>query len=98
MFQAKAIATRVNAFGLDVVYHGRHVQADAAYRYYLALLDMAKDVDILNVAASGGSRRRRLRSRMSPPRLSRPPTSPTRSSSCGSAVTPSNGPTRASST
>jgi lactate dehydrogenase-like 2-hydroxyacid dehydrogenase len=59
MFQAKAIATRVNAFGLDVVYHARHAQADAAYRYYLSLLDMAKDVDILIVAASGGSRRRR---------------------------------------
>ena len=28
----KAIATRVKAFGLDVVYHGRHAQADVPYR------------------------------------------------------------------
>jgi lactate dehydrogenase-like 2-hydroxyacid dehydrogenase len=50
----KAIATRITAFGLDVVYHGRHAQAHVAYRYYPSLLDMAKDVDILIVAASGG--------------------------------------------
>ena len=30
----KAIAKRVSAFGLDVVYHGRHAQADVPYRYY----------------------------------------------------------------
>ena len=33
----KAIATRVSAFGLDVVYHGRHAQADVA----LSLLSLA---------------------------------------------------------
>jgi lactate dehydrogenase-like 2-hydroxyacid dehydrogenase len=56
----KAIATRVNAFGLPVVYHGRHAQADVAYRYYPALLDMAKDVDILIVAAAGGPETRHI--------------------------------------
>jgi lactate dehydrogenase-like 2-hydroxyacid dehydrogenase len=50
----KAIATRVGAFGLDVVYHGRHAQADAPYRYYSSLVDMAKAVDILIVVAPGG--------------------------------------------
>jgi lactate dehydrogenase-like 2-hydroxyacid dehydrogenase len=50
----KAIATRLSAFGLDVVYHGRHAQADVPYRYYSSLVDMAKAVDILIVVAPGG--------------------------------------------
>ena len=50
----KAIATRVSAFGLDVVYHGRHAQADVPYRYYPSLIDMAKASDVLIVVAPGG--------------------------------------------
>jgi lactate dehydrogenase-like 2-hydroxyacid dehydrogenase len=50
----KAIATRVRAFGLDVVYHGRHAQADVPYRYYASLVDMAKASDVLIVVAPGG--------------------------------------------
>ncbi len=50
----KAIATRISAFGLDVVYHGRHAQADVPYRYYSSLIDMAKAADILIVVAPGG--------------------------------------------
>jgi lactate dehydrogenase-like 2-hydroxyacid dehydrogenase len=50
----KAIATRVSAFGLDVVYHGRHAQAEVPYRYYSSLVDMAKAADILIVVAPGG--------------------------------------------
>jgi lactate dehydrogenase-like 2-hydroxyacid dehydrogenase len=50
----KAIAERVKAFGLDVVYHGRHAQADVPYRYYASLVDMAKATDILIVVAPGG--------------------------------------------
>ena len=50
----KAIATRMTAFGLDVVYHGRHAQADIPYRYYPSLIDMAKDADVLIVVAPGG--------------------------------------------
>jgi lactate dehydrogenase-like 2-hydroxyacid dehydrogenase len=50
----KAIATRVNAFGLEVVYHGRRAQTDVPYRYYASLVDMAKSVDILIVVAPGG--------------------------------------------
>jgi lactate dehydrogenase-like 2-hydroxyacid dehydrogenase len=49
-----AIATRVSAFGLDVVYHGRHAQAEVPYRYYSSLVDMAKAADILIVVAPGG--------------------------------------------
>jgi lactate dehydrogenase-like 2-hydroxyacid dehydrogenase len=50
----KAIATRVRGFGLDVVYHGRHPQADVAYRYYPSLVEMAKAADILIIVAPGG--------------------------------------------
>lgn len=50
----KAIAKRVEAFGLPVVYHGRSQQADVPYRYYASLVDMAKDVDVLIVIAPGG--------------------------------------------
>jgi lactate dehydrogenase-like 2-hydroxyacid dehydrogenase len=56
----KAIATRVNAFGLEVVYHGRHAQADVPYRYYSSLIDMAKAVDILIVIAPGGPATRHI--------------------------------------
>ena len=50
----KAIATRVSAFGLDVVYHGRNPQDDVPYRYYPSLIDMAKASDVLIVVAPGG--------------------------------------------
>jgi lactate dehydrogenase-like 2-hydroxyacid dehydrogenase len=50
----KAIATRITSFGLDVVYHGRHAQADVPYRYYPSLVDMAKASDVLIVVAPGG--------------------------------------------
>jgi lactate dehydrogenase-like 2-hydroxyacid dehydrogenase len=56
----KAIATRVSAFGLDVVYHGRHAQADVRYRYYASLVDMAKASDVLIVVAPGGPGTRRI--------------------------------------
>ncbi len=56
----KAIAKRVSAFGLDVVYHGRHAQADVPYRYYSSLVDMAKAVDILIVIAPGGPATRHI--------------------------------------
>ena len=56
----KAIASRVSAFGLDVVYHGRHPQADVPYRYYSSLIDMAKAADILIVVAPGGPATRHI--------------------------------------
>jgi lactate dehydrogenase-like 2-hydroxyacid dehydrogenase len=51
----KAIATRCEAFGLRVVYHGRNEQKDVPYRYYPTLAGMAKDVDILMSVAPGGA-------------------------------------------
>jgi lactate dehydrogenase-like 2-hydroxyacid dehydrogenase len=56
----RAIAERVTAFGLPVVYHGRHAQADVPYRYYPSLIDMAKAADILVVVAPGGSATRHI--------------------------------------
>lgn len=51
----KAVAQRIEAFGLPVVYHGRSRQADVAYRYYPSLVDMAADVDTLISVAPGGA-------------------------------------------
>lgn len=56
----KAIARRAEAFGLEVVYHGRSRQAGAPYLYFPSLLDMAKDVDILMVITPGGAGTRHL--------------------------------------
>jgi lactate dehydrogenase-like 2-hydroxyacid dehydrogenase len=49
-----AIARRLDAFGVPVVYHSRHPRADAPYRYYARLVDMARDVDTLIVITPGG--------------------------------------------
>jgi lactate dehydrogenase-like 2-hydroxyacid dehydrogenase len=51
----KAIAQRLEGFGVAVVYHGRNRQADVSYRYYANLIDMARDVDILMVVTPGGA-------------------------------------------
>lgn len=51
----KAIARRLDAFRVPVVYHGRSEQADVPYGYYADLVDMARDVDILLSVAPGGT-------------------------------------------
>jgi lactate dehydrogenase-like 2-hydroxyacid dehydrogenase len=56
----KEIATRAAAFGLPVVYHGRHPQADVDYRYYPSLIEMARASDILIVVAPGGPATRHI--------------------------------------
>jgi lactate dehydrogenase-like 2-hydroxyacid dehydrogenase len=56
----KAIARRAAAFGLDVVYHGRHQQVGAPFLYYPTLIGMAKACDILMVAAPGGAGTRHI--------------------------------------
>ena len=40
----KAIARRLDAFGVPVVYHSRNPQPGVNYKYYPKLLDMARDV------------------------------------------------------
>ena len=51
----KAVAHRIEAFGLPVAYHGRSRQSDVAYRYYPSLVEMAADVDTLISVAPGGA-------------------------------------------
>jgi lactate dehydrogenase-like 2-hydroxyacid dehydrogenase len=50
----KAIARRLSAFDLEVVYCGRHRQDGISLFYYPDLLTMAEAVDILISAAPGG--------------------------------------------
>lgn len=49
----KEIAKRAEAFGIKVVYHGRHKQEGVPYAYYDRLVDMARASDILMVIAPG---------------------------------------------
>ena len=45
----KDIATKLQVFGCDVAYHGRHEQTDQPYRYYPDLVAMAGDCEYLIV-------------------------------------------------
>jgi lactate dehydrogenase-like 2-hydroxyacid dehydrogenase len=56
----KAIARRLEAFGLPVAYHGRNAQPGVAYRHYPDLIEMARDVDVLIVITPGGAATRHL--------------------------------------
>jgi lactate dehydrogenase-like 2-hydroxyacid dehydrogenase len=51
----RAIARRLDAMGVPVVYHTRQQRPDLSYRHYPHLLDMARDVDILLVIVPGGA-------------------------------------------
>ncbi len=50
----KAIARRLDAFGVPVVYCGRNPQADVKYRYFQNLVEMARAADVLMVVTPGG--------------------------------------------
>ena len=50
----KAIARRLDGFGVPVVYHSRNPQPDTAYKHYPKMLDMARDVDTLILITPGG--------------------------------------------
>lgn len=50
----QAIAKRLTAFDMRVVYHGRKQKADLAYTFYPDLKRMAADCDYLVLAVSGG--------------------------------------------
>jgi lactate dehydrogenase-like 2-hydroxyacid dehydrogenase len=56
----KAIAKRLEAFGVPVVYHSRNPQAGVSYKYYPKLVDMARDVDTLMVIVPGGAATKNL--------------------------------------
>ena len=50
----QAIARRLDAFGVPVVYHARQPRPHLRYRHYPKLIDMARDVDTLMVIVPGG--------------------------------------------
>src|SRR5215216_4601613 len=56
----KAIARRLDAMRVPVVYHTRRVQADVPYRHYPHLIDMARDAGVLLVITPGGPETRNL--------------------------------------
>jgi lactate dehydrogenase-like 2-hydroxyacid dehydrogenase len=51
----QAIARRLDAFGVPVVYHARQPRSQLRYRHYPKLRDMARDVDTLIVIVPGGA-------------------------------------------
>ncbi len=51
----KAVARRLEGFGVEIAYHGRSRQADVAYTYHPTLKGMAKAVDVLLSVAPGGA-------------------------------------------
>ena len=55
-----AIAQRLEAFGVPIVYHARQPRPDLAYRHYPRLIDMARDVDTLIVIVPGGPATRNM--------------------------------------
>jgi lactate dehydrogenase-like 2-hydroxyacid dehydrogenase len=51
----QAIARRLDAFGVPVVYHTRRQRPELTYRHYPKLIDMARDIDTLLVIVPGGA-------------------------------------------
>jgi lactate dehydrogenase-like 2-hydroxyacid dehydrogenase len=51
----KAVAQRLEGFGVEISYHGRKKQADVPYKYHKTLVGMAKAVDVLISIAPGGA-------------------------------------------
>lgn len=56
----RAIARRLDAFLVPVVYHSRRPVSDIPYRYYPELVSLARDVDVLIVIVPGGPETRHL--------------------------------------
>lgn len=56
----QAIARRLDAMRVPVVYHSRRPAAGVSYRHYPKLLDMARDVDVLLVITPGGAATRSM--------------------------------------
>jgi lactate dehydrogenase-like 2-hydroxyacid dehydrogenase len=56
----QAIARRLEAFHVPIVYHSRRPQAEVSYKYYPVLVDMAREVDVLIIIVPGGAETRNL--------------------------------------
>ena len=55
-----AIAKRLSAFGCTISYHNRRRVPDSPYRYVDTPVNLARDVDVLVIAAAGGSATNKL--------------------------------------
>ena len=55
-----AIAHRLNAFGCTISYHNRHRVTDSPYAYAASPVELAREVDVLVIAAAGGEGTRGL--------------------------------------
>jgi lactate dehydrogenase-like 2-hydroxyacid dehydrogenase len=56
----QAIARRLDAMRVPVVYHSRRPATGLSYRHYPRLIDMARDADVLLVITPGGAETRNL--------------------------------------
>lgn len=56
----RAIASRAEAFGLEIHYHGRRRQPDVPHVYHDTLVGLARACDTLMVVAPGGEETRRI--------------------------------------
>lgn len=56
----KAVARRLEGFGVAIAYHGRHRQADVSYPYYESVMALAEASDVLIVVVPGGASTRHL--------------------------------------
>jgi lactate dehydrogenase-like 2-hydroxyacid dehydrogenase len=56
----RAIARRLEAFGVPIAYHARQPRPDLAYSHYPDLIEMARAVDVLLVIVPGGPTTRNL--------------------------------------
>lgn len=50
----REIARRAEVFGMQVLYHNRHVRSDVSYGYVDSLLQLARDSDVLLLCTPGG--------------------------------------------
>ena len=55
-----AIAHRLSSFGCSISYHNRRVVADSPFAYVTSPVELARQVDVLIVAAAGGAETRHL--------------------------------------
>lgn len=56
----KAIARRLEGFGVEIAYHGRTRQENAPYAYHSSLVGMAEAVDVLIAITPGGAGTRHM--------------------------------------
>jgi lactate dehydrogenase-like 2-hydroxyacid dehydrogenase len=56
----RATAKRAEAFGMEILFHGRRQQPDVPYRYYADLVSLARDCDFLVLTLPGGPKTKGL--------------------------------------